>query len=224
MFQMSENLSVEGTYYHWSIQKTCEFPSGKNYHPLTWEYVNKIKALWDVRKGSSTAKLIASTSAMPSTSSMSTSSIVELNTSDDLNFVASIYGPLTTSAVIGNESVSSEGDVSVCWLSKMKHYVWKCTIDGLIDDFPVKISAPIDNSMHMVLIQPETVKQLGLPTFPLLNPEEVDVAISSAQSTRKTLSHFVKFKLHHWMDYGHRADMTWSCKGMDLRILSIKSS
>ena len=105
-----------------------------------------------------------------------------------------MYGPLATSAVIGNESVSSEGDVLVCQPFKAKHYVWKCTIDGPIDDFPVKISALIDNGMHMVLICPETVKQLGLPTFPLPNTEEVDVAISSAQSTRKTLSHFVKFK------------------------------
>ena len=46
----------------------------------------------------------------------------------------------------------------------------------------------------MVLIHPETVKQLGLPTFPLPHPKDVDVAISSSASTKKTLSHFVKFK------------------------------
>ena len=188
IFQLKEHITTE------ALKKTCKFPSGENYCSLTWEYANKIKALWDARKGSSTTKPIASTSAMPATLSTSTSSIVELNTLDNSNFVASMYGPLATSAVIGNESVSSEGDVSVCQPFKAKHYIWKCTIDGLTDDFPVKISALIDNGTHMVFIRPETVKQLGLPTFPLPNPEKVDVAISSAQSTRKTLSHFVKFK------------------------------
>ena len=105
-----------------------------------------------------------------------------------------MFGPLASSAVIGGESFSSEGDSSVCQPFKSKHYVWKCQIDGTIDEFPLKISSLIDNGAHMVLIRPDIVKQLGLPCFPLPEPEEIDVAISSSQSTKKILSHFVKFK------------------------------
>ena len=105
-----------------------------------------------------------------------------------------MFGPLATSAVIGNGSFSSEGNSSVCQPFKSKHYVWKCSINAPADEFPIKVSTLIDNGAHMVLIRPETVKQLGLPSFPLPHPEEVDVAISSSSSTKKVLSHFVKFK------------------------------
>ena len=37
-------------------------------------------------------------------------------------------------------------------------------------------------------------EKLGLPSFPLLEPEDVDITISSSQLTKKTLSCFVKFK------------------------------
>lgn len=59
-------------------------------------------------------------------------------------------------------------------------------IDGTVDKFPVKLSTLIDNGAHMVLICPETVQLLGLPSFPLPEPEEIDVAISSSSSTKKT--------------------------------------
>lgn len=86
-------------------KKTCEFPSGENYRPLTWDYANKIKALRELKKASS-AKAIASTaSASSSTSTPSTSSIVDVNSSDESNFVASMFGPLATSAVLGNGSL-----------------------------------------------------------------------------------------------------------------------
>lgn len=175
--------------------KTCDFPSGENYRPLTWDYANKIKTLREQKKASS-SKAIASTTSASSSSSVtpSTSSIIDVNSSDESNFVASMFGPLATSAIIGNGSFSSEGDSAVRQPFKSKHYVWKCTIDGPADEFPVTFSTLIDNGAHMVLIRPETVKKLGLPSYPLPQPEVVDVAISSSTTTQKILSHFVKFK------------------------------
>ena len=188
LFQSKEHITTE------SSKKTCNFPSGKNYRPLTWEYANKIKALREGRKASSSSKTIASTTSAPSSSTSNTSSIIEVDSSNDANFIASMFGPMATSAVIGNDTFSSEGDSAVCQPFKSKHYVWKCTIDGTLDEFPLKFSTLIDNGAHMVLIRPDTVKKLGLPSFPLPEPEEVDVAISSSHSTKKILSHFVKFK------------------------------
>ena len=188
IYQSKDHINTEAS------KKTCEFPTKENYRPLTWEYADKIKASRDARKSSSSSKPIASTSSNPPTSSSSSSSsIVELDNSADSDFIASMFGPLSSSAVIGNGTFSTEGD-SVCQPFKSKHFVWKCLINGNIDEFPVKISGLIDNGAHMVLIRPDTVKLLGLPSFSLPHPEQVDVAISSSKSTKKILSHFVKFK------------------------------
>ena len=177
LFQSKEHITTEAS------KKTCEFPSGDNYRPLTWEFANKIKALREARKASSSKKLIAATTA-PTSSLQNSSSIIEVDSSNENNFVASMFGPLATSAMIGNETFSSEGDLSVCQPFKSKHYIWKCMIDGILDEFPLKISTLIDNGAHMVLICPDTVKKLGLSTFPLPEPEEVDVVISSSHSTK----------------------------------------
>ena len=182
-------------------KKTCNFPSGENYRALTWDYANKVKQFRASKKTSSAPNpvaatssntLSASSSSNPSTGS--SSSIIEMNTSDDSNFVASMFGPLASAAVLGNGSFSSESDSSVRQPFKSKHYVWKCTINGPADEFPVKFSTLIDNGAHMVFIRPDTVTKLGLPSYPLPQPEVVDVAISSSTTTQKTLSHFVKFK------------------------------
>ena len=105
-----------------------------------------------------------------------------------------MYGPLASSAVIGNGSFSSESDTSVRQPFKSKHYIWKCKIDSPADEFPLTLSTLIDNGAHMVLIRPDTVQKLSLPTFLLPKPEVIDVAVSSSSSTKKTLTHFVKFK------------------------------
>ena len=105
-----------------------------------------------------------------------------------------MFGPLSSAAVIGDGSFSSENDTSVRQPFKSKHYVWKCSIDGPADEFPLKISTLVDNGAHMVLIRPEIVQKLGLPSFKLPHPEIIDVAVSSSTSTKKTLTHYVKFK------------------------------
>jgi len=44
-------------------KRTCDFPSGENYRPLTWEYANKIKQIRAGKKASSSANAIAATSS-----------------------------------------------------------------------------------------------------------------------------------------------------------------
>ena len=190
LFQSKDHITAEPS------KKTCDFPSAENYRPLTYEYANKVKNIRASKKGSS--KSVAAT-ANSNTSSSSTSSAMIIETdsdsSEDSNFVAStMHGPLASSAVIGNGSFSSESDNSVRQPFKSKHYVWKCNIDSPADDFPLTVSTLIDNGAHMVLIRPETVHKLALPTFLLPTPETIDVAVSSSSSTKKTLTHFVKFK------------------------------
>lgn len=111
LFQTKEHITTEAS------KKTCDFPSGDNYRALTWEYANKIKALRAARKPGAAAKPIASTTSVPSSSTASTSSIIEVDSStDEANFIASMFGPLATSAVIGNDSLMSEGDSSMNFL------------------------------------------------------------------------------------------------------------
>ena len=96
--------------------------------------------------------------------------------------------------MIGNGSFSDR-DTSVSPPFKSLHFVWKCTVDSPLVDFPLKLATLIDNGAHMVLIRPETCSQLGLELFPLPKPELIDIAISSSTSVPKTLSHFVKIKV-----------------------------
>ena len=189
IFQSKDHINAEPS------KKTCDFPAAENYRPLTREYANKVKNIRASRKSSSKT-VAATTSSNTSFSSLpSSSGIIELDSADESNFVAStMYGPLAPSAVIGNGSFSSESDTSVRQPFKSKHYVWKCKIDSPADEFPLTVSSLIDNGAHMVLIRPETVHHLALPTFLLPKPEIIDVAVSSSSSTKKTLTHFVKFK------------------------------
>ena len=188
IYQSKEHINTE------SSKKTCEFPTKEKYRTLTWEYANKVKAAREARKSSASTKPIASTSSAPLPESATSSSIIEVDTSSDSDFIASMFGPLSSSAVIGNGTFSSEGDTSVCQPFKSKHFVWRCTINGTLDEFPLKFSGLIDNGAHMVLVHPKTVEKLGLPIFPLPHPEQIDVAISSSKSTKQLLSHYVKFK------------------------------
>jgi len=168
---------------------TCldDFPSPDNYRPLTLDYANRMKQL-HVTKQSKTAAAVVLT-ALPSSSSY-----LEVDSLGDSDFVASIFGPLAGSSVIGNGSLS-EGDISVSPPFKSKHFVWKCTIDGPAAEFPLKFSSLIDNSCHLVLIHPDTVSRLGLPVLSLPEPEVVNIVISSSSSQPMSLSEYVEFKV-----------------------------
>ena len=124
----------------------------------------------------------------------SSSNIVEANSSMDSDFIASIFGPLSSMSALGNGSFS-KGDASVGHPTKSKHYIWKCLIDHAVE-FPVKMASLIDNRVHIVLIHPDLVTKLGLPLSLLETPEIVDVALDSpTDKSKKTLTHFVNFQL-----------------------------
>jgi hypothetical protein len=55
-------------------------------------------------------------------------SITEVN-DFDTHFVASMFGPLSGSSIIGDASFS-DGDASVGPHFKSKHFIWNCLIDG----------------------------------------------------------------------------------------------
>lgn len=118
IFQSKAHITAD------SDKRTCDFPAAENYKPLTWEYANKLKQLRAAKQNSSSSNTIAATSSYDSSSSStpSTSSIGDLNSSDEANFVAAMFGPLAHSSVIGNGSFSSESDNSVCQPFKSKHY------------------------------------------------------------------------------------------------------
>ena len=109
----------------------------------------------------------------------------------DTNFVASMFGTMNTTSVIGDGSFSNS-EVSVRPHIKYKHYVWNCLIEGPAVEFPIKILTLIDNGAHMVLICPELVAKMNLHIFPLHKPEVVDVAISTTTKKEITLSSYIK--------------------------------
>ncbi|KAF8808581.1 hypothetical protein BYT27DRAFT_7255381 [Phlegmacium glaucopus] len=144
------------------------------------------------------------TKTSPSSSSHPVASITDANTSGETlstdledantNFVASLFGNLNSTSVIGNSSFS-DGDISVRPHFKSKHYVWHCMIDGPAVEFPLKSASLIDNGAHMVLIRPELVIKLGLCIYTLPNREIVDVAISTSCKKEISLSTFVKLRV-----------------------------
>ena len=76
---------------------------------------------------------------------------------------------------------------------RIKHLFWNCQIHGLIDDFPVKTKALIDNGAHLVLMRPELAAKLSLKVYRLREPEIVDVALKDSNTKIKTqLSEYVK--------------------------------
>ena len=112
----------------------------------------------------------------------------------DSDFIASIFGPLSSMSALGNGSFS-KGDASVGHPTKSKHYIWKCLIDHAVE-FPVKMASLIDNRVHIVLIHPDLVTKLGLPLSLLETPEIVNIALDSpTDKSKKTLTHFVNFQL-----------------------------
>jgi len=76
----------------------------------------------------------------------------------------------------------------------VKHLFWNCQIHGLINDFPVKTKALLDNSAHLVLIHPELVAELGLKRYHLWVPEIINIAFKNSDAKQKCeLFDYVKF-------------------------------
>ena len=167
----------------------CEFPSGHNYKALTIDDVHRAQHTRNPGTTINTnSQAIASIAEINDSTNDTSSTLMD---ETDTNFVASMFGTMNTTSVIGDGSFS-DGEVSVHPHIKSKHYVWNCLIEGPAVEFPIKISTLIDNGAHMVLICPELVAKLNLCIFLLHKPEVVDVAISTTTKKEITLSSYIK--------------------------------
>ena len=97
--------------------------------------------------------------------------------------------------VSADNSVTEDSDssiASVCATPPLKgeHFIWTCRIDNATDRISVKTRALIDSGAHMVLICPDLVKRLNLPSYPLATPENVNIALGSATQINQ-LTHYV---------------------------------
>ena len=92
---------------------------------------------------------------------------------------------------MAEDSDSSMASVSNTPPLKGKHLVWTCHVDNATDRVSVKAHALIDSGAHMVLIRPDLVKRLNLPSLPLVTPERVNVALGSAEPINQ-LTHYVE--------------------------------
>lgn len=57
LFQSKDHISADPD------KRSCDFPSGENYRPLTWDYANKLKQIRSAKKGSSSGGTVAATSS-----------------------------------------------------------------------------------------------------------------------------------------------------------------
>lgn len=97
--------------------------------------------------------------------------------------------------ITADQSITEDSDLSIVSVSVMpplkgKHFIWTCQVDNPTDRVLVKARALIDSRAHMVLIRPDLVKRLNLPSHPLKTPEHVNVAMGSADQISQ-LTHYV---------------------------------
>jgi hypothetical protein len=97
------------------------------------------------------------------------------------------------SVATANDSMSESSETSIASVSapplKGKHFIWTCHLNNTTDRLSVKTKALIDGGAHMVLIRPDIITRLALPTFPLENPEQVNIAMGTPNQIEK-LTHF----------------------------------
>ena len=150
---------------HRSHDCTLGFPAPKGYKTLT---------IADALA----AKKSKATSAKPAKPVSAT--IVAVDSSDEeISAAAAVLPDLSGAYASDSEEDADVSRRDVSAPLHAKHLFWNCQIHGLIDDFPVKIKALIDNGAHLVLIRPELVAELGLKKYRLREPEIVDVALKN---------------------------------------------
>ena len=97
--------------------------------------------------------------------------------------------------VTADTSTAEDSDLSIASMSdgpplKGKHFIWTCRVDNPTDRVLVKARTLIDGGTHMVLIRPDLVTHLNLSAKPLEKPEQVNVALGSAEHINQ-LTHYV---------------------------------
>jgi len=150
---------------------TLGFPTAKGYKTLT------IADALAAKKSKATTK--TNTKAVSATISAVDSS------NDDIAAAAAVLpqSPGGYASDSDEDADVSHRDVSAP--IRVKHLFWNCQIHGLINDFPVKTKALLDNGAHLVLICPELVAELGLKMYRLWVPEIIDVALKNSDAKQK---------------------------------------
>ena len=136
-----------------------------------------------------------------------TAMIETVSSDDDIDVAAAV---LPDSLCEYNLDSDEDWDVSHCEVSpqiRSEHLIWNCQIHGLIDDFPVRTRALIDNGAHLILIRPELIEQLGLKTYKLNKPEFVDVTFNNQKRSKTKLYNYVKLSLIS-------LDCTWTSRSV----------
>ena len=167
---------------HRSHQCPNGFPPGKTYKTLTAADVIAAKKAKATSKPS--VKAVAATST----------TIGAVDSDKDVSAAATVLPNLSHEY---HSDSDEDLDVSRREVSPKlcaKHLIWNCQLHSLTNDFPVKTRALIDNGVHLVLIRPELMEQLGLKRHKLHEPELVDVAFGDKRSKTK-LYHYVKLSL-----------------------------
>ena len=130
------------------------FPLGKGYKTLVLADALAVKT-----KEKST--FVASSSASSSKQTSKAVAATAPDSDDEPTAITAILPSISDYTSDSEEDADiSKRDVSAPL--KSKHLIWHCHIHSLIDDFPVKTCALIDNGAHIVLICPELVQQLRL--------------------------------------------------------------
>ena len=119
---------------------------------------------------------------VPSTQTKGVMATIENIDSDDGEVVAAFIPSATLGNGTDSGGLDSMSDIAPF---KCKHFVWKCSIDGPLPEFPLTISSLVDNSCHLVLIRPDIVEKLGLNVFSLETPELINVAIKDCKEKKK---------------------------------------
>ncbi len=90
---------------------------------------------------------------------------------------------------------SSLSSMSVPPPLKGKHFIWQCMLmnPAQTDSLQMNTCALIDSRAHMVLIRPDLVTCLQLPSLPLPQPERIAVAIDATKRPDK-ITHYISLQ------------------------------
>ena len=140
-----------------------------------------------------------------------TSKIETVDSDEDISAAAVVL--LDSPAQYGSDS-DEDWEMSDCEVSTpihAKHLLWNCHVNSLIDDFPVRTHALIDNGAHLILIYQDLVAKLTLKKCRLNKPEIVDITFSKVKKKTK-LYFYVKICLNSldstWISHSVKAVVT----------------
>lgn len=176
------------------------FPSGNGYVTLTTAQT-KHERHGSNTPMSSAANKFRSVAAVTDTSS---TSLFDAEDNTEVRDAINAILPLTSAilAVLedsGSDENTQDSDEVSPW--SVPHLFWAASVMG-IKEFPSIVDTMFDSGLHLVLIKPETVINLGLSTKKLKKPVTVTVALDEKKKKKIELYDYVLLKLsttdHSW--------------------------